>query len=57
MTLQGSEELVKKARKVLLSTQSHTGSFRYLLVNVLDNLFDTMVKPIALYSSEITYKN
>ena len=50
-----SEELVKKARKVLFSIKSYTGSYKYLPVNVANSLFYSMVRPIAIYNSEITY--
>ena len=48
-------DLSKKARKVLFALKTYTKSINDLPINVACNLFDTLVKPIALYNSEITY--
>jgi hypothetical protein len=49
--------LVKKAKKALFCIKSYTTSFNNLPVKVANNLFDTLVKPIMTYNSEVTYLN
>lgn len=48
-------ELTKRAKKVLFAMKSYTSSLCNLPVTVANNLFDSMVKPIALYNSEVTF--
>ena len=50
-----SEELVNKAKKVLFAIKSYAGSMNNMPIKVACSLFDTMVKPIATYNSEVTY--
>jgi hypothetical protein len=46
-------DLVKKAKKTLFCT--YTTSLNNLPVKVANNLFDSLVKPIMTYNSEVTY--
>jgi hypothetical protein len=48
-------DLVKKAKKALFCIKSYTTSLNNLPVKVVNNLFDTLVKPIMTYNSEVTY--
>ena len=48
-------ELTKKAKKVLFSIKTYTNSLGSLPIRVSNNLFDTLVRPILTYNSEITY--
>ena len=50
-----SLELSKKARKVMFSIKAYTSDFGQLPVKVACNLFDTLVKPILTYNSEICF--
>lgn len=50
-----SEDLTNKARTVLFSLKSYTNSLNNLPVNVACNLFDTIVKPIASFNSDVTF--
>jgi hypothetical protein len=47
--------LVKKAKKALFCIKSYTTSLNNLPVKVANNLFDTLVKPIMTYNSEVLY--
>ena len=48
-------DLVKKATKALFCIKSYTTSLNNLPVKVANNLFDSLVKPIMTYNSEVTY--
>lgn len=48
-------DLTKRAKKVLFAMKSYTSSLLNLPVKVANNLFDSLVKPIALYNSEVTF--
>ena len=50
-----SEDLAKKARKAMYSIKSYTSSYSDLPVKVSCNLFDTLIRPILCYNSEIFY--
>ena len=50
-----TSDLTKKARKVLFSIKSLTSEYGQLPIKVACNLFDTMVKPILTYNSEISF--
>ena len=50
-----SLDLSKKASKVLFSIKSYTADHGNVPVKVACNLFDTLVKPILTYNSEITF--
>ena len=50
-----TDDLAKKAWKVLFSIKSYMGSLNNIPVQVACNLFDNMVKPILTYNSEITF--
>ena len=52
---QSTAELTKKGKKVLFTIKSYTKSLNNLPINVANNLFDTLVKPIITYNSEIAY--
>jgi hypothetical protein len=47
--------LVKKAKKALFCIKYYTTSLNNLPVKVANNLFDSLVKPIMTYNSEVTY--
>ena len=48
-------DLVKNAKKALFCIKSYTTSLNNLPVEVANNLFDSLVKPIMTYNSEVTY--
>jgi hypothetical protein len=48
-------DLVKNAKKALFCIKSYTTSLNNLTVEVANNLFDILVKPIMTYNSEVTY--
>lgn len=48
-------DLTKRAKKVIFAMKSYTSSLLNLPVKVANNLFDSLVKPIALYNSEVTF--
>ena len=50
-----SNDLIKKARKVLFLIKSYTSEYGQLPVNVVCNLFDTLVRPILTYNAEIGF--
>lgn len=50
-----SLDLSKKASKVLFSIKSYTADLGNVPVKVACNVFDTLVKPILTYNSEITF--
>ena len=50
-----SLDLSKKAQKVLFSVKAYTSDSGQIPVKVACNLFDTLVKPILTYNSEISF--
>ena len=52
---QSTLELTKKAKKVFFAIKSYTKSLNNLPIKVANNLFDSLVKPIMTYNSEVTY--
>ena len=49
------EDLAKKGRKVLFSIKAKTSSLGYLPIEVSNNLFDKLVRPVLTYNSEISF--
>jgi hypothetical protein len=47
--------MLKPLLKALFCIKSYTTSLNNLPVKVASNLFDTLVKPIMTYNSEVTY--
>ena len=50
-----SIDLANKARKVLFAINSYTSDFGNIPVNVACNLFNTLVRPILTYNSEVCF--
>lgn len=50
-----SQDLANKARKVLFAIRSYTSEFCQVPVRISCNLFNSLVKPILTYNSEICY--
>lgn len=50
-----TKELVKKAQKALFGLKAYTKSLNNLPVKVACHLFDSLIKPIMIYNSEVTY--
>ena len=48
-------DLFKNAKKALFCIKSYPTSLNNLTVEVTNNLFDILVKPIMTYNSEVTY--
>ena len=49
------EDLANKGRKVLFSMKAKTSSLRNIPIEVSNNLFDKLVRPVLTYNSEIWF--
>ena len=50
-----TKDLIKNAKKDLFCIKSYTTSLNNLSVEVANNLYDILVKPIMTFNSEVTY--
>ena len=50
-----SLDLAHKAKKVLFSIRSYTSEFGYIPIKIACKLFESLVKPILTYNSEVCY--
>ena len=49
------QELSKKGLKALFSLRKYMSNFRHVPVNVSCKLFDTLIRPVILYNSEVWF--